>query len=388
MPTVTRRAEGVYQVKIRRGPLKPRYVTMRGSEAKAHTVAEHLQAAKSLLPMPPDTPLGDWLRRYVASNRTISNATRVTYLRVINNWIDPEARKNPWLGRMPVDRIQPLHAGHFINYMLDDRELSAAALRKAFELIRTGLEAAVAAGMILSNPFPRRALPTTAKLRVVPSRDQVARIALLGTAADPPDEKPDWRERTMRVRLLLTLAAHMGARVGELVALTWGAIDMRAASMRINQSLEVVAGQAQPKLTKTAASGRTLSVPPFVLAELRDAKLEAIRNRQPGEDIETLPVLPARGGGWWRPDAASQQALRAMRRIGIPGSVHCLRHAHATMLLSLGNAHPQQVRQRLGHADIRTTLGIYGKAIPADDRKLADIVTDLMTVPAGGREAV
>ena len=43
--------------------------------------------------------------------------------------------------------------------------------------------------------------------------------------------------------------------------------------------------------------------------------------------------------------------------------IHALRHSHASLLISLG-INALDVRDRLGHEDIETTLGTYGHLYP------------------------
>jgi hypothetical protein len=51
--------------------------------------------------------------------------------------------------------------------------------------------------------------------------------------------------------------------------------------------------------------------------------------------------------------------------------MHSLRHTHATQLLSQG-VPIHTVKDRMGHADVITTLRIYGHAVPTDDSKALD----------------
>ena len=75
-------------------------------------------------------------------------------------------------------------------------------------------------------------------------------------------------------------------------------------------------------------------------------------------------MRPAPAGGHrtpppWPPTAHCGEA-------GLPGSLHALRHAHATALLQ-ARLNPRAVQARLGHANISTTLAVYAHAMPGDD---------------------
>lgn len=50
---------------------------------------------------------------------------------------------------------------------------------------------------------------------------------------------------------------------------------------------------------------------------------------------------------------------------------HALRHSHASLLISLGE-NALVIRDRLGHEDIKTTLGTYGHLYPNMNREVAN----------------
>lgn len=60
-----------------------------------------------------------------------------------------------------------------------------------------------------------------------------------------------------------------------------------------------------------------------------------------------------------------------------PLHLHELRHTHATLLLRAG-VHPKIVSERLGHADIQTTLNTYSHAVRTLQRGAADLVGELL----------
>ncbi|NNC13790.1 tyrosine-type recombinase/integrase [Planctomonas sp. JC2975] len=61
--------------------------------------------------------------------------------------------------------------------------------------------------------------------------------------------------------------------------------------------------------------------------------------------------------------------------------LHELQHTHATLLLRAG-VHPKIVSERLGHADVQTTLNIYSHSVRTLQRGAADLVGQLLT-PSG-----
>lgn len=57
--------------------------------------------------------------------------------------------------------------------------------------------------------------------------------------------------------------------------------------------------------------------------------------------------------------------------------IHALRHSHASLLISLG-INALDVRDRLGHEDIETTLGTYGHLYPHTNREFANKLTGIV----------
>lgn len=58
---------------------------------------------------------------------------------------------------------------------------------------------------------------------------------------------------------------------------------------------------------------------------------------------------------------------------------HALRHSHASLLISLGE-NALVIRDRLGHEDIKTTLGTYGHLYPNMNREVANKLNNILNV--------
>ncbi len=69
--------------------------------------------------------------------------------------------------------------------------------------------------------------------------------------------------------------------------------------------------------------------------------------------------------------------------MGIPRiRVHDLRHSHASLLIHR-KADPLLIRDRLGHSDVKITLGIYGHLYPNRDQEVAEDLDGLVQLSAG-----
>lgn len=57
--------------------------------------------------------------------------------------------------------------------------------------------------------------------------------------------------------------------------------------------------------------------------------------------------------------------------------VHALRHSHASLLIAMGE-NALLVQSRLGHSDIKTTLGVYSHLYPNVNREVADRIVGIL----------
>ena len=65
--------------------------------------------------------------------------------------------------------------------------------------------------------------------------------------------------------------------------------------------------------------------------------------------------------------------------------LHDLRHSHATHLLA-ANVHPKIVQERLGHANIATTIDLYSHVMPGMQEDAAIRVDAALRAAIGKRE--
>ncbi len=115
---------------------------------------------------------------------------------------------------------------------------------------------------------------------------------------------------------------------------------------------------------KTAASRRTVALDDDTIACLGAWQVEQATMVQ-SEWVFSLNGIPC-------PDrrflsiVSAYSTLAEVERI----TVHGLRHSHVSLLISLGE-NPLQIKERLGHEDIETTLGTYGHLYPNSNFEVA-----------------
>ena len=145
-----------------------------------------------------------------------------------------------------------------------------------------------------------------------------------------------------------------GLRLGEAQALRWSAIDFGAHTLSVSCSMHY-RNAADWKITppKTRAGKRVIALDSLTLAHLR--RWYDVQQR----NIATDFVLS------WSGVPMNKHTVKHIieRHASLAGvhriRVHALRHSHAALLISLGE-NALAIRDRLGHEDVKTTLGTYG----------------------------
>lgn len=161
-----------------------------------------------------------------------------------------------------------------------------------------------------------------------------------------------------------------GLRISECLALRWSDVDW------LNGTLRVERGIVQQIVddVKTDDSRRTLTIASDLLDVLKVWK-QTTKFSAPGDWMFASPVQIGRLP--WSYTGVKEELQRAADAAGIGHlRTHAFRHTYRTWLDSVGT--PVGVQQRLmRHADIRTTMNIYGDAVTADMREASGKVAML-----------
>ena len=177
--------------------------------------------------------------------------------------------------------------------------------------------------------------------------------------------------RGRRIYPILAVTAATGLRMGELLALQWPDYREEEGILEVSKAFEETKEAIRLKDTKSGEP-RLVSLPPSAIEAL-----EQHRKTQQGDKQRLGLLYDDRGfifcppgGGYYRPSKVSSRVSAFLRKHGLQLSMHGLRHAHASHLLSKG-ADVQSAADRLGHADPSITLSIYSHVIPSDRGRLA-----------------
>jgi integrase len=175
-----------------------------------------------------------------------------------------------------------------------------------------------------------------------------------------------------------------GLRRGEILALRWKDIDLRAGSLAIRQSLEQTRAGLAFKEPKTKKSRRVVALPAFAVETLKRhrAGQSAQRIQMAGAYNNHDLVCPRPDGSPWPPGSFSSDFIAFARHHGFDSiSFKTLRHTHATLLMKLG-IHPKIVSERLGHSTVGMTLDVYSHVLPSMQQDAAEKID----LALGGRD--
>lgn len=233
-----------------------------------------------------------------------------------------------------------------------------STVEATYRLLATIFRSAVADRLIPSSPCIPIQLPKANSGPVVPlSVDQVRAVRSL---------MPE------RAQVMVSVAAGVGLRRGEVLGLTVDRIDFLRRTMTVDRQLVQAPGEGmQFGPPKTTASIRTVPVPEDVIKELA-RHLEI----HPADHPRGLVFTNTQQRAWsrsrfsdiWR-TAADDAKLPTGTRF------HDLRHHTASLLIAAGCS-VKVVQHQLGHASATETLDTYSHLWPNDDERVRNAIDD------------
>lgn len=195
------------------------------------------------------------------------------------------------------------------------------------------------------------------------------------------DDKQLWefinKSEGHRDYALIYTAAFTGARESELFGLKKDKLFRAEKAIRVEEALHLDPdspnGFEQRERTKNDTSTRTIPVTKDVIEVI-----ERHIAKQEKSGIESDLIFTEPDGEPINRNNLGHRFSNLARKNGYPGmTFHHLRHSHATILLSDG-ANINEVAERLGHADPRITLAIYGHVLPGRMQSLAERFASLV----------
>jgi integrase len=294
-----------------------------------------------------------------------------------------EGRIRPALGAIRLDKLEADVLDEWYGRWLAEG-LSPATVRKFHSILSSACRQAVKWGWVDVAPTERASAPSARSPAMkVPTPAQLTRLVQTAEASDPI------------LASAIALAALVGCRRGELVALRWSDVDLDVATVRIERGITVVGGTTHVRGTRTHAA-RRVALDEVGVGTLRrrwDFMVE-LSERAGSPLIEDPYVLSynADAGRSVGPDTlthrfaalcreleqpARKTAIKAGRELKDserwPFRFHDLRHFSVTTLIAAG-VDIRTVAERHGHAQATMTLNRYARALPERDREAARVL--------------
>jgi integrase len=348
-----------------KGQRKTRYASFKGTKRAAQVELAKLVAAADAgtLAEPSKITVAEYASMWLSGAHGLSAKTVERYEQLIEQQI------NPHFGSMPLQKLKPAHIADWHAKLLagggkTGAPLSARTVGHAHRVLHRLLARAVGAELLSRNVAgvikPPKVDETEIESLKADQIDSVL-VALKGHALEP----------------IAVLALASGARRGEILALTWGHVDLDTGSIRIEHSLEQTKAGLRFKAPKTKRGRRSVSLPPIALEALREHRRRQLELRvalgQGKPDGNTL-VFSRVEGDPIPPNDLSRDWARFVKAYKLPAvSFHALRHSHASALIASG-IDALTVSRRIGHASAVVTLGIYSHLFSETDETAAKAI--------------
>jgi integrase len=254
------------------------------------------------------------------------------------------------------------------------RPVWAASQQRIRATLRTALTDAAAQQLITVNVAKLVKLTNPAKAKpLVWTEARVATWRQTGRKPSPvmvwtADQTARFLDRARRhaqMCALFALVAVTGLRRGEVCALRWDEIDLKASTLTVCEQIVQLGWATATTAPKTATGARTIALAPHTADALKAHRRRQARQRLhhgPGW-IDTGLVFTDDEGGPLHPAWITDQFNQLVREADLPPvRFHDLRHGAATQALAAGVA-PKVVAEMLGHSSVTFTLDTYTSVV-------------------------
>ncbi|MHB1006176.1 MAG: tyrosine-type recombinase/integrase [Chloroflexota bacterium] len=318
------------------------------------------------LPQNPKQNLGEFLQAWLeaAEGRlrptTYADYSVMTRLHVV-----------PHVGATRLNKVVPLQLARLYT-TLGKAGLSSRRVRMVHDFLHKALADAVKWGLIATSPVatvqaPKREDPD----QTVWTPEQVQAFTADLVAGHGGHYGP----------MLLHLLAS-GCRIGEALGLRWSDVDFATGTVRIERQVVQIGKAFHEGPPKTRSGVRTVALPDFGLAALRQQKAtNAERRLRLGPAWPNTERVFVTFTGTTPERANVKRALHdACNRLGLPRlSPHGLRHLHLS-LLAMNGVPLKAAQARAGHSSPVVTLKVYQHVLGNADREAAEVLERALAI--------
>lgn len=292
--------------------------------------------------------LGVWLTEWleVYKKRTLANNTYTLYDCCIRLWISESLKKV----KLKMVRHNTLQK------MINESDSTNCKIIRT--VLHQSLKMAVKNKYILNNPANDLIMPQSNKKKVIPLTDKEVSELL----ADRKNKKS---------YLYYVLSVYTGARIGEVLGLSWDDIDLKNNVIHIRHSLKYNRINHKHEIGSTK-TGKERDVPilPSIISVIKQHKArQSAEKIKLGTGYNTNNMVFCNAVGEYLQMGTVYSELKRIvkkLKIGTNTTPHTLRHTFVSQMISAGNTSITLISNIVGHANISITLNTYSHLMPND----------------------
>lgn len=280
----------------------------------------------------------------------------------INSYVNVENKVRNHI----VPEIGGIQMGKLSSYTIETwiGALSTPSLQyEVFRIAKHGFKQAYKWGIIQRNPFDKIETPKRPHGEKVAADVELVALIMAAMRGD-------------RVEAPFLLEISCGLRKSEALALDWEDIDFKTGKVKIYRNYQYVPGKGCFFFdVKTPRSKREVTIPKSILERLVEIRCE-------GGKLRFGPLAYGVDGNRINPEAYRKH-YKLVYDKKLPDQPYItpknLRHSHATILLAAGTD-IKTIADRLGHASISTTAGVYLQKVTKLDEMASDAFDSALKV--------
>lgn len=304
-----------------------------------------------------------WLMHYEKQVKITTYATTTSYLR---NHILPQF-KDYYINRINVRQCQEAINLWYATYT--EASLLASITSRIFKF-------GINQGFCSDNPIDKVIRPKNTHKKEYKAPFYAKEELLQFLQAVKADE-------SIRAYTMFHLLAFTGLRRGELFGLQWRDIDFQRKTLSVERTL--IYNQFEKKFKfstpKTKNSQREIGIDQTTIQNLlkwRNYQREFFLARGVNVHSDEQLIFTSQNNHYMTDAYLRRIIKRITKKYNLPHiTVHGFRHTHCSLLFEMGTE-IQNVKDRLGHSDIKTTMNIYTHVTDEKRTETADLFGDFM----------
>ena len=320
---------------------------------------------------PSTLTLEEWLWNWMTTYKMkqVSASTYTRYLYFMNIHIVPH------IGKMKLSDLRTIHLQRLYN-QLQDNGMSYSSLKHLHAIFNQSLDVAVRDNLISKNYATYTVRNKPRRSPEVPVLTKEEQHILINNLPFNP------------IGVLIRTALGTGARLGELLGLSWKDIDFENNIIHIRNGVirenlftadgkKVDTYQIVLGPLKTHKSKSDIPINDITASLLRKYKLQQ-RSFLRNKNLVPTLVFPNDYNELWEPRDARAQYGRVLRDIGLPYiKFHALRHTFATRIME-ANVHPKVAQELLGHSTVTITMDTYSHVMPEQKKEAMERIKGIV----------